>query len=165
YAERRPILAAVNPIFWDEIARHNFEPKTGPLKEALEQLEALDQKHNALEQTVLAGLSQGNEAEERLRKQQDWEQQFGHLDPELRQRAIELQEAYERKRDELRADHFDDRGGITAAGRKARSEFAAEHRRALQELMGPEGALEWQLRATGDANWANNLRGFEASPE
>jgi hypothetical protein len=61
YAERRPILAAVNPIFWDEIARHGFKPKTGPLKEALEKLEELDKKHNTLEQTVLTKLSTGSE--------------------------------------------------------------------------------------------------------
>lgn len=165
YAERQPILAAVNPIFWDEVAWHGFEPKTGPLKEALEKLEELDQKHNALEQAVLAGLSQGNEAEERLRQQQDWEQQFGHLEPEARERAIELLEAYERKREEFMAQHRDERGRLSPEEQSALKQVEEERRRALEELMGPEAATEWRLRAGGHAAWAANLRGLEVSPE
>ncbi len=165
YAERRPILAAVNPIFWDEIARHNFEPKTGPLKQALEQLEALDQKHNALEQTVLAGLSQGDEAEERLRKEQDWEQQFGHLEPEVQQRVIALQEEHERRREELVARHRDERGRLSPEGQAALKQWESNRRLALADLMGPEAAAEWNLRTAGHANWAANLRGLEVAPE
>jgi hypothetical protein len=165
YAERRPILAAVNPIFWDEIARHGFEPKTGPLKEALEQLEELDQKHNALEQAVLAGLSYGNEAEERLRKEQDWEQQFGHLDPEVRQRVSALQEEHERRREELVARHRDERGRLSPEGQAALKQLESDRRLALADLMGPEAAAEWNLRTAGHANWAANLRGLDLSPE
>jgi hypothetical protein len=165
YAERRPILAAVNPIFWDEVARHGFEPKAGSLKQALEQLEELDQKHDALEQAVLAGLSHGNEAEERLRKEQEWERNFGHLEPEVRQRVIALQEAYERKREELMAAHRDERGRLSSEGQAALKNLELDQSFALQETMGPEAATEWKLRTGGHANWAANLRGFEASPE
>lgn len=165
YAERRPILAAVNPIFWDEIARHNFEPKTGPLKQALEQLEALDQKHNALEQAVLAGLSHGNEAEERLRKEQDWEQQFGHLEPEVQQRVIALQEEHERRREELVARHRDERGRLSPEGQAALKQWESDQRLALADLMGPEAAAEWKLRTGGHATWAADLRGLEVTPE
>jgi hypothetical protein len=165
YAERRPILNFVNPIFWDEIARHGFDPKTGPLKRALEQLEELDQKHNALEQAVLAGLSHGNEVEERLRKEQDWDRQFGHLEPEVRQRAIELKEAQDRQREELTAQHHNEHGQLTVEGQAALKQLELDQRLSLQELMGPEAATEWNLRTDGHANWAANLRGLEVSAE
>jgi hypothetical protein len=165
YAERRPILAAVNPIFWDEIARHGFKPKTGPLKEALEKLEELDKKHNALEQTVLAELSTGSEAEERLRKRRGLEGQFSHLEPAVQQKVIELEEARERKREELIAEHRDERGGLTKEVLATLNQLEKDQVLALEELMGPEAAAEWKLRTGGHANWAANLRGFEASPE
>jgi hypothetical protein len=165
YAERRPILTAVNPIFWDEVARQGFEPKTGPLKQALEQLEALDQKHNALEQTVLAGLSHGNEAEERLRKEQEWERNFGHLEPEVRQRVIALQEEDERRREELVARHRDEGGRLSPEGQAALKQWESDRRLALADLMGPEAAAEWNFRTEGHANWAANLRGLEVSAE
>jgi hypothetical protein len=165
YAERRPILAAVNPIFWDEVARHGFEPKAGSLKQALEQLEELDQKHDALEQAVLAGLSHGNEAEERLRKEQEWERNFGHLEPEVRQRVIALQEEHERRREELTAQHRNERGQITVEGQEVLKQFELDQQLSLQELMGPEAAAEWNLRTEGHANWATNLRGLEVAPE
>lgn len=165
YAERRPILASVNPIFWDEIARHNFEPKTGPLKQALEQLEALDQKHNVLEQAVLAGLSYGNEAEEHLRKRKGLEDQFSHLEPAIHQQAMALHDAHSLKHQELITKHLDERGRVTEDGIKKLEELGAELQTRLKELMGPEAAREWELRTSSKSTWAASLRGLEASPE
>lgn len=165
YAERRPILAAVNPIFWDEIARHNFEPKSGPLKQALEQLEELDQKHNALETTVLAGLSHGNETEERLHKRKGLEDQFSHLEPAVHKQVMALHDAHSLKYQELMTKHLDERGRVTEDGIKKLEELGAELQNSLKELMGPDASREWELRTSTKSTWAASLRGLDASPE
>lgn len=63
------------------------------------------------------------------------------------------------------AQHRDERGRLSPEGQTALKQSEEDRRRALEELMGPEAATEWSLRAGGHANWAANLRGLEVSPD
>ena len=165
FAERRPHLAGVNAIFWDELARQGMKLDAGPIAKAIERIKELHQRYEQVMRAAFAGLPHGDEAESTARQEQGRADQFSHLEPALQPRASEMVANYDRKREELMTAHRDENGQITPEGKAALSQLAEAHHGELGELMGPEATLEWRLRTGGQANWASELRGFEATPE
>lgn len=166
FTDQQAILASVRGIvFWDELARHGIDGETGPLKQAVEELDVIDRRYDELGQQVLAGLPKRGDLDEERWVQRNREQQFDHLEPGLQQRAAGLVKDHERRRGELMAAHRDERGQLTPEGKTTVEALKATHERELAALMGPEATAEWRLR-TGDlADWASHLRGLEVSPE
>lgn len=165
FTEQQAVRASVQAIFWDALARHGFDDEVGPIKTAVEELDAIDQRYDELNNPLLAGLPKSSDAADARREQRGRERQFDHLEPERQQRAAAMVAEFERQRNEIAQTNLDEQGQVTPQGNSALTALTEAHRNELTELMGPEAAIEWRFRTSGDAEWAAQLRGLEVTSE